>query len=191
MSQEENTQRVSTLFFCLVPKLVKRNATKVIHMNKEPQSITSFGCLLFQSVDLRDNKRNTRVHKNIRITVTRWKTRYYLEYEKQWNNAKGNNHKRSYNESNARVADGKVKHTPSKNGNTEAISHHIKSCKPSFSHYKREDITDWQYLLSELSFQKIYSNFLQNMNSKNCLEHTLQHFPIIKYWILKAKARPI
>ena len=61
------------------------------------------------------------MHKNIRINVTRWKTRYYLEYEKRWNNAKGNNHKRSYNESNARVANGKVKRTPSKQGNTEAI----------------------------------------------------------------------
>ena len=42
---------ISTLFFCFAPKFVKTDATKGIHMNKETQSVISFGSLMSQSVD--------------------------------------------------------------------------------------------------------------------------------------------
>ena len=42
---------ISTLFFCFVPKFVKTDATKGIYMNKETQSIISFGSLMSQSLD--------------------------------------------------------------------------------------------------------------------------------------------
>lgn len=52
----------------------------------------------------------------------RWKARYSLEYEKSWNDAKGNNQKHSYDELIACVADVKIKHTPPNKDNKEAIS---------------------------------------------------------------------
>ena len=73
-----------------------------------------------------ESKCDTKVHNNICITVTSWKARYCLGYETRWNDAKGNNQKRSYNEPIARVADDKVNDSPSNNGNKEAIQQHIK-----------------------------------------------------------------